>query len=106
MSDKPTTGIYLIVEFEWPNPMDPEAGKKAYHLHQVVQDQSWIQEVVAASGGIGDGPSSIWVFWLENYAALDRLLRSENDEVSTAFIAFRRAMPRLTEKIREEVLFG
>lgn len=105
MSEQPHPGVYLIVEFEWPRPIDSEAGQKAYHLHQAVQNQSWIRESLAASGGIGSGPSSIWVFWLENYAALDRLLRDKTDEVSKAYISFFSAMPTVVEKIREEVAF-
>jgi hypothetical protein len=106
MSDKRKPGIYLIVEFDWPRPSDPEAGKKAYHLHQVLQNRSWIREVVAASGGVGKGPSSMWIFWLENYAALDRLLKDRQNEVSQAYVAFFAAMPKQTEKVREEVIFG
>ena len=106
MPEQPEPGIFLIVEFNWPKPMDEEAGKNAYHLHQVVQGKTWIRETVAASGGVGQGRSSIWIFWLENYAALDRLLRDENDEISQAYIKFYKSMERVTEKVREEVLFG
>ena len=106
MSEQKAPGIYLIVDFDWPNPMNPDAGKKAYHLHQVVQNQSWIREVAAASGGLGEGPSSVWVFWLENYAALDRLLRDESDEISQAYIDCFSTMSNVSDKIREEVAFS
>ena len=105
MSDIPKAGIYLIVEFNWPDEFTQEQGKMARHLHDVVQDKSWIREVVAASGGIGEGPSSIWVFWLENYAALDTLLEARDNEVCQAYINFFSEMPLVNEKIRGEVLF-
>lgn len=69
MADTPKTGIYLIVDFDWPNPFEPEHGKNARKLHAVVQNQHWIREVAAASSGVGAGPGSSWIFWLENYAA-------------------------------------
>jgi hypothetical protein len=105
MSDQNLPGIYLIVEFDWPNPFIPDVGKKARRLHDVVQNQPWIQEIVAGSGGLGEGLGSIWIFRLENYAALDRLLRDRSDEVSKAYLDFFSAMPRVKDKIREEVMF-
>ncbi len=101
----PTTGIYLFIEFDWPKPFEPEYGRKARKLHDVVQNQSWIKEVVAASGGLGSGPSSSWVFWLENYAALDRLLRNQEEEICQVYTSFFSDMPVVVERIREEVLF-
>ena len=102
---EPTTGIYLIVEFEWPRPFSREHAQKARQLHDVVQDKTWIKEVVAASGGVGDGPPSIWIFWLPNYAAVDRLLRNTDDPVSQAYTVFFSDMPVVKDKIREEVAF-
>ncbi|HEX6033214.1 MAG TPA: hypothetical protein VFY83_02225, partial [Anaerolineales bacterium] len=86
MAEHTPSGIYLIVEFDWPSPMKPELLHKAKDLHQIVQNQTWIQEVVAASGGLGRGPSSIWIFRLENYSALDRLLRDRSNEISQAYV--------------------
>lgn len=100
-----TVGIYLIVEFEWPRPFSHDHAQKARHLHDVVQDKTWIKEAVAASGGLGDGPLSIWIFWLPNYAALDRLLHDTADPVSQTYIAFFSEMPLVKDKIREEVAF-
>lgn len=105
MTDSRKPGIYLIVEFDWPRPFTPEQGKMAGQLHRVVQDKSWIKETVAASGGIGGGPSSVWIFWLENYAALDKLMNDRDDEVSQAYTQFFLEMPLVQEKIRGEVLF-
>ena len=101
----PDVGIYLIVEFEWPRPFTPDHGKNARHLHDIVQDKSWIKEVVAASGGVGEGPPSIWVFWLPDYAALDRLFKDQEDPVSQAYRTFFNDMPVVKDKIREEVAF-
>jgi hypothetical protein len=98
-------GIYLVIEFDWPQPFEPEHGKKARKLHDVVQGKSWIKEFVAGSNGLGSGPSSLWIFWLENYAVLDRLLRNPDDEVSKAFSECFAIMPVVTQKIREEVVF-
>lgn len=100
-----TPGIYLIVEFDWPDVVERELARQAHALHTAVQQQSWIREIVAASGGVGAGPSSIWVFWLANYAALDRLLRDQADPIGQAYRAVFSQMPRVQEKIREEVVF-
>jgi hypothetical protein len=98
-------GIYLIVEFDWPQPFDPEHGKLARALHDVVQDKDWIRESVSASGGVGGRRSSVWVFWLENYAALDRLLKDRDDPVSKAYLAFFPKMAAIEDWVREEVYF-
>lgn len=98
-------GIYLIIDFEWPNPLDGVCARRARALHEAVQAQGWVREVVAAGGGIGPGPAYTWVFWLEDYAALDRLMRSEHDEVALAYRAFFAEMTHVADKIREEVLF-
>lgn len=105
MSEKHTAGIYLMVDFSWPEPFDQEYGRKARRLHDVVSDRGWIREAVAASGGIGGGPESVWIFWLENYAALDRLLHEQDDVVCQAYTDFFSDMIHVSEKIREEVLF-
>jgi hypothetical protein len=98
-------GIYLCVDFDWPKPFKEEHGKLARKLHDVVQNQSWIREVVAASGGLGSGPSSTWIFWLEDYAALDTLMRDRENEVTTAYWDFFGQMPLVVDKIRDEVVF-
>ena len=105
MSEQMSRHIFLIVEFDWPSPMKPEFVQKAKDLHQVVQNQTWIQEVVAASGGLGMGPSSIWIFRLENYAALDRLLHDRSDETAQAYAGFFSEMANISDKVREEVVF-
>ena len=105
MAEQTAPGIYLIIEFDWPSSMNPEFLQKAKDLHQMVQNQTWIQEVVAASGGLGMGPSSIWIFRLENYAALDRLLRDRSDETSQTYVGFFSRMANVRDKIREEIHF-
>lgn len=100
-------GVYLIIEFEWPPPAEfkPEHGQKARNLHDTVQDKDWIREIMAASGGIGEGASSIWVFWLKDYASLDRLMFDKDDEVAKAYSDFFSEMPHIVDMIRHEVIF-
>lgn len=105
MSDKSIAGIYLVTEFDWPANITKEIAGYAASLHQLTQNETWIRETVAASGGVGGDLSSIWVFWLENYAALDRLLRDHDDPISQTYAAFFGAMAAVRDKIREEVIF-
>lgn len=100
-------GIYLIVEFDWPADAEKmeQVGTKARKLHDVTQDKKWIKEIVAASGGIGGTSSSIWIFWLSNYASLDKLLKDPENEVGQAYNDFFHLMPNVTDKLREEVVF-
>lgn len=105
MSEQPTPGIYLMVDFSWPRPFQPEYRQNARNLHQIVQDQGWIREVMAASGGVGAGASSVWIFWLENYAALDRLLRNQEDPVAQAYLSFIKDIQDVSEKVRHEIIF-
>lgn len=106
MDEQTARRIYLIVEFSWPSPIEPELAQKAARLHKVLQqERGWIQEVVAASGGLGGDLGSLWIFRLENYAALDRLFHDPSDEVSQAYMDFFSRMPRVQDRIREEVIF-
>lgn len=105
MNEQNSPDIYLIVEFSWPSPIEPGLAQKAAHLHQVVQNRGWIREVVAASGGLGGDLGSLWIFRLESYAAIDRLFHDRSDEVSQAYTDFFSKMPRVQDKIREQVVF-
>jgi hypothetical protein len=105
MTNQPTAGIYLVVEFDWPSPFRTEDARRARALHDAVKGQGRIREVVAASHGIGDSPSSLWVFYLPSYAALDRLLRDSEDSVAKAYSAFFEEMPNVRSQVRQEVLF-
>lgn len=100
------TGIYLIVNFDWPQPFEPKYGELAYTLHKAVQGQGWVREVLAASGGIGGKQSSIWVFWLESYGALDKLLADKEEPIGKAYRDFFSAVESVEDKIREEVRFS
>ena len=97
-------GIYLNVQFNFPKPFQAEYGQKAKSLHQALEEQDWIDEICAASGGIGGSQSSMWVFKLGNYAALDRLFHG-NDLTSRAYVNFFSAMDDVQDFIREEVNF-
>jgi hypothetical protein len=105
MTTNPQPGIYLIVEFDWPKPFETSHAKKARALHDNVQEQPWIEETVAASGGLGEKLGSIWIFKLANYAALDTLLNDETDPVATAYRNFFSEMAAVEDRIREEVVF-
>lgn len=99
-------GIYLVVEFNWPEPFEEQHGKLARALHDSVHGQNWIRESVAGSGGIGGKFSSLWVFWLEDYAALDRLLKDKSDPISQTYTAFFSQMKSVRDQVREEVCFA
>ena len=98
-------GIFLIVEFDWPQPFEPNHGQDAQELHSIIQGKSWIRNVMAASGGLGGEQSSLWIFWLVNYAALDRLFKDPEEEVARAYHRFFSAMLNVQDQIREEVVF-
>lgn len=97
--------ICLVVQFNWPQPLKAEHGQMAKTLHEVVQGQDWIEELVAASGGVGGGPSSLWIFRLAGYQALERLFHDREDAVSQAYMNFLRAMEDVQDFVREEVVF-
>lgn len=97
--------IYLIVRFNFPRPFRAEYGEKAKALHQSLQGHTWIEEIFAASGGIGPGPAALWVFRLQNYAGLDELFHGDNP-VSKAYMDFFSVMEDVTDSVREEVLFA
>lgn len=98
------SGIYLVVHFNFPQPFQPEHGQKARALHDAVVSADWIEEVVAASGGVGMGPSCVWVFGLDNYAALDRLFHGD-EVVSKAYVDFLSSMVDVQDMVREAVVF-
>ena len=104
MSDQPP-GIYLFIQFNWPTEITKEMAQAARHFHDILGEADWIEEIIAASGGLGGGPSSIWVLRLANYAALDRLLKDREDQVSQAYMNFFSHMVDMHEFIREEVIF-
>lgn len=106
MNEHPDPGLYLIVEFEWPADVSRELGQQARALHDLVEGADWIREVVAASGGVGGDLSSIWVFRLADYAALDRLLNTPDDPIGHAYGTFFGAMPQVRDRIRHGVAFA
>ncbi len=97
-------GIYLIIEFDWPQPFEDEFGQLAADLHRSIQEHDWIEEVFTASGGVGGDLSSMWVFWLQDYAGLDRLFKDRSHPVSLAYNDFFSQMSGVHERIREEVI--
>lgn len=105
MAAEPRAGIFLFVQFNWPSNFTKEMATAAKDLHLAVEKADWIQETLAASGGLGSGPSNWWVFWMADYASLDRLLHGGEDEVSQAYAAFFASMVDVSEAVREQVVF-
>lgn len=105
MDSTDSPGVYLFVHFNWPKGYTKKMAQAARALHDQVLSADWIQEVLAASGGIGGGPSSVWVFRVDDYAALDRLLKDLQDPVAQAYRDFFQDMVDVNESLREEVLF-
>lgn len=101
---EPEQAIYLIVFFRFPKPFQAEYGEKAKGLHETLQGQDWIEEVFAASGGIGGGPPAMWVFKMARYSDLDRLFAGQ-EPVSKAYNEFFSAMDDVSDMVREEVIF-
>lgn len=97
--------IYLVVQFNWPRPFERQYGEMAKKLHELLQGQDWIEEVVAGSGGIGGGPSSLWVLRLDGYASLERLFHDREDAVAQAYASFFGAMVDVEDFVREAVVF-
>ncbi len=98
-------GIYLIVEFDWPEEIGKALAQTAKQLHTLTDDGDWMREAVAASGGIGGEFSSLWVFWLKDYAALDRLFHDRENEISQTYRAFFSQMRKVHDSVREQVVF-
>ena len=99
------SSLYLFVEFDWPNELTKETAGLAKQLHTQVTEVDWIEEVIAASGGLGGELGSVWVFKVENYAALDRLLRDREDEIAQTYMQFFSRMAKVRDRVREEVIF-
>ena len=93
---------YLIIEFDWPDSPTPEHRKTVLTFRQAAGLADF-EEILAASGGIGAGPSSLWIFRIESYATIDRLRAPGN--LGKAYRDFGAAMCNVSERIREEVEF-
>ena len=97
--------LFLVVQFDWPSPPDPEAGEAAKKLHRAVESADWIEEHVAGFGGLGGTLASIWIFGLNHYADLDRLFSDDSDPVASAYAGFFRRMATVEDFVREAVQF-
>jgi hypothetical protein len=105
MQGKKQPGILLIVDFDWPQPFEKEHAQKAWALHDAIVASDWVVDLAAGAGGVGAGQSSIWVFRLDGYAALDRLMREREDPVCRAYMDCFGIMENVAERVREEVIF-
>ncbi|MHA1303502.1 MAG: hypothetical protein ACTSQE_13230 [Candidatus Heimdallarchaeaceae archaeon] len=97
-------GIFYIISFDWPEEISSELSEKVRKFHELVKQTDWIEEKVAASGGIGVGATSIWIFWLQDYTDLNKLLRDDN-ELAKLYREWTHEMLNLETTVREEVMF-
>ncbi|MHA1440909.1 MAG: hypothetical protein ACTSPK_03455 [Candidatus Heimdallarchaeota archaeon] len=97
-------GIMLIVEFDWPEEITKELGSLVRKFHDLVTDADWIEEKVAASGGLGGDYGSIWIFRLKNYAGLDEFFHGKN-EIAKSFKKWSNQMIDISISVKEEVMF-
>lgn len=96
---------YFINWFDWPSTISEEMAKDAKELHRLVIEADWIEETIAASGGVGGELSSIWVFKLNGYGDLERLLHDYNDPICKQYHKFFNQMARMETMIRDKVIF-
>ena len=108
MSITNTPGLFLIVEFDWPKEITPQLFKASSHLHEVVTQSDWIDEKVAGYGGLRIDFQCIWIFRVNDFVALEKLLNlpeDEQDDVAKAYANFFDNMIKVKETIRQEVIF-
>jgi hypothetical protein len=98
-------GIYLFVYFDWPKQITDDVIQGALQLHKLTNECDWIKESIAASDGVGSEFSSVWVFWLENYGALDKLFRDKDNEINQVYTMFFTKMRKVKTHVKEKVIF-
>ena len=77
-------------------------------MHETVRKNDWIDDPVVAYGGVGNGLPCMWIFSLESYAFLDKLLhptKNEHNDVAIAYSNFFNQMKTVKSKIKHEVQF-
>lgn len=94
----------IIIEFDWPSDISNELYMNVRKFHDIVEKTDWIEECVAASGGIGGVFNSIWIFRLSNYAMLDKFF-DEKNEISQSFALWADSMAKMKISVKEEVMF-
>ena len=95
---------YIIIEFDWPSSITKELATLVREFHDLVKDADWIEESVAASGGIGGEYNSIWILWIEKYATLDTFLHGENP-ITENFSKWANQMAKMRISVKEKVQF-
>ena len=98
------TGFYLIIEFDWPSTISKELALIVRKFHDLVMEEDWLEETIAASGGIGGDNSSLWIFRIENYASLDKFLHGKNP-VAENFPKWADKMAKMKLSVKEQVKF-
>jgi len=96
--------LYLIIEFDWPEPITKELASTVRNFHDIIKSEDWIQATVAASGGIGGDYSSLWVFEIQNYATLDKFFHGTNP-VTENFPKWADLMTKMKISVKEKVKF-
>jgi len=106
MTSSSSPGIFLIVEFDWPNPTPPAMYQAAASIHRSLKQSIWMQEVLGGFGGIGSNYQSIWIFKFANFADIDILLNNTSDRAEVkVYSSFFDNMKNVKTIIKQEVTF-
>ncbi len=97
--------LYFFNWFDWPTEISEEIANDAKLLHNLLNEADWIEETIAASGGIGGQFSSIWVFKLKSYADIERLLHNYDDPVCRQYHKFFNQTAKMQTMVRDRVIF-
>ncbi len=100
----PSSGFYIIIEFDWSSSITKELATLVRKIHDLVKEADWIDETVAASGGIGGGYNSIWILQIKNYATPDKFLHGKNP-LAENFPKWADQMTKMRISVKEEVQF-
>ncbi len=99
-----TSGYYILIEFDWPSTITKELTILVREFHDLVLETEWVDETVAASGGIGGEYNSIWILYIEKYAILDKFLHGENP-IAENFNKWADQMAKMKISVKEQVKF-
>lgn len=99
-----SSGYYILVEFDWPSSITKELATLVRKFHDLVVEADWIDETVAASGGIGGECNSIWILHIENYAILDKFLHGKNP-IAENFNKWSNQLAKMKISVKEQVKF-
>ena len=95
---------YLIIEFDWPETITKELATSVRKFHDLIELEDWINEEIAASGGIGGEFSSIWIFNIGPYAGLDKFFHGDNP-IAEHFPKWADFMAKMRISVKQKVHF-